>query len=73
MLINMVDAMKVTVTLDNKILDELNRVSGQRKTTFAIREAVAFYLKQKKIEKIRLMKGELKFDKTAEEIRHNGK
>jgi len=73
MLLGMVNAIKVTVTLDNKILDELNRVSGQRKMTFAIREAVVFYLKQKKIEKIKFMKGKLKFDKTAEEIRHNGK
>ena len=72
MLITMVNTIKVTVSLDNKILDDLSRVSGRRKTTFAIREAVEFYLKQKKIEKIRLMKGKLKFDKTAEEIRHNG-
>ncbi len=72
MLIDMVNAIKVTVTLDNKILVELSRVSGQRKKTFAIREAVAFYLKQKKIGKIKLMKGKLKFDKTAEEIRHKG-
>jgi hypothetical protein len=68
----MVNVIKVTVTLNNKILDDLSRVSGQRKTTFAIREAVAFYLKQKKIEKIKLMKGKPKFDKTAEENRDNG-
>ncbi|HEY4654461.1 MAG TPA: hypothetical protein VIH22_08100 [Cyclobacteriaceae bacterium] len=65
-------AMRATVTVGKKILDELNRVSGQRKTTFAIKEAMEFYLKQKKIEKIKLMKGKLKFDRTAEEIRHSG-
>ena len=48
----MANVIKVTVTLDNKVLDELSRVSGQRKMTFAIREAVVFYLRQKKIEKI---------------------
>jgi hypothetical protein len=36
----------------------------------AVREAVALYLKQKKVEKIKFMMGKLKYDKTAEELRH---
>jgi hypothetical protein len=35
-----------------------------------VREAIAVYLRQKKREKIKSMKGKLKFDKTAEELRH---
>jgi len=31
---------------------------------------VAVYLRQRKREKIKSMKGKLKFDKTAEELRH---
>lgn len=62
--------MRATVTIDKKILDELVEESGQKNKASAVREAVALYLKQKKVEKIKEMKGKLKFDKTAEELRH---
>ena len=62
--------MRATVTIDKKILDELVEESGQKNKASAVREAVALYLKQKKVEKIKGMKGKLKFDKTAEELRH---
>lgn len=61
--------MRATVTIDKKILDELVQESGQKNKASAVREAVAVYLKQRKIEKIKSMKGKLKFDKTAEELR----
>jgi metal-responsive CopG/Arc/MetJ family transcriptional regulator len=62
--------MRATVTIDKKILDELVEESGQKNKASAVREAVALYLKQKKVDKIKGMKGKLKFDKTAEELRH---
>ncbi len=62
--------MRATVTIDKKILDELVAESGQKNKASAVREAVALYLKQKKIERIKLKKGKVKFDKTADEIRH---
>jgi Arc/MetJ family transcription regulator len=62
--------MRATVTIDKDILDELVLASGLKNKTTAVREAVAVYLRQKKREKIKGMKGKLKFDKTAEEIRH---
>ncbi len=62
--------MRTTVTLDKKILDDLVRESGLKNKSSAVREAAAFYLKQKRIEKIKQMKGKLKFDLTAEELRH---
>lgn len=62
--------MRATVTIDKEILDELVQESGQKNKASAVREAVAVYLRQKKIEKIRQKKGKLKFDKTAEELRH---
>ena len=62
--------MGATVTIDKKILDELVEESGQKNKASAVREAVALYLRQKKVEKIKGMKGKLKFDKTAEELRH---
>ena len=62
--------MRSTVTIDKKILDELVQESGHKNKATAVREAVAVYLKQKKIEKIKSMKGKLKFDKKAEDLRH---
>ena len=62
--------MRATVTIDKKILDELVEESGQKNKASAVREAVALYLRQKKVEQIKGMKGKLKFDKTAEELRH---
>jgi hypothetical protein len=37
----------------------------------AVRIAIDEYLRKKKIEKIKSMKGRLEFDLTASEIRHN--
>jgi hypothetical protein len=62
--------MKTLVTIDKKILDELVHESGHKNKTIAVREAISVYLKQKKIEKIKSVKGKLKFDKTANELRH---
>lgn len=62
--------MRATVTIDKKILDELVEESGQKSKASAVREAVALYLKQKRIERIKQKKGKVKFDKTADEIRH---
>jgi Arc/MetJ family transcription regulator len=62
--------MRTTVTIDKEILDELVRESGLKNKASAVREAVALYLRQKRIAKIRQMKSKVRFDKTAEEIRH---
>ena len=62
--------MRATVTIDKDILDELVQESGQKNKASAVREAVAVYLRQKKIEKIREKKGKVKFDRSAEELRH---
>lgn len=62
--------MRATVTLDKEILDELVKETGVKSAASAVREAISEYLKQRKIEKIKAMKGKLKFDKTAEDLRH---
>lgn len=62
--------MRATVTLDKEILDEPIQETGLKSAASAVREIVADYLKHRKIEKIKAMKGKLKFDKTAEKIRH---
>lgn len=62
--------MRATVTLDKEILDELVQETGLKSAASAVREAITDYLKHRKIEKIKAMKGKLKFDKTAEDLRH---
>lgn len=62
--------MRATVTIDRNILDALLQETGQKNKASAVREALAVYLRQKKIEKIRNMKGKIKFDKTADALRH---
>lgn len=62
--------MRSTVTIEKKVLDELVHESGQKSKASAVKIVISEYLRQKKIEKIKAMKGKLKFDKTAEELRH---
>ncbi len=62
--------MRATVTLDKEMLDELVKETGVKSAASAVREAISGYLKQRKIEKIKAMKGKLRFDKTAEDLRH---
>jgi metal-responsive CopG/Arc/MetJ family transcriptional regulator len=62
--------MRATVTLDHQILEELVAQSGQKNKASAVREAITLYLKQKKIEKIKQKKGKVRFDRSADEIRH---
>jgi len=62
--------MRTTVTIEKEILDELARECGSRSKAAAVKEAISEYLRQKRIEKIKAMRGKLKFDVTAEELRH---
>ncbi|MDO8446372.1 MAG: hypothetical protein Q7T53_09790 [Deltaproteobacteria bacterium] len=61
--------MRATVTLDKEMLDELVKETGAKSAASAVRETISEYLKRRKIEKIKAMKGKLKFDKTAEDLR----
>ena len=62
--------MRATVTIEKEILDELLKETKSKSKASAVRQAVSEYLRLKKLEKIRSMKGKLQFDKTADEIRH---
>jgi hypothetical protein len=52
------------------MLDELVKETKARNKTTAVKKAIHEYLRRKKIEKIKSMKGRLEFDLTADEIRH---
>jgi len=62
--------MRATVTIEKEKLDKLLRESKSKSKASAVRTAIDEYLKAKRIEKIKSMKGKLEFDMDAEEIRH---
>ena len=62
--------MRATVTIEKDVLDELLKETKAKSKTTAVRKAIHEYLRRKKIEKIKSMKGKLEFDMTAEELRH---
>lgn len=62
--------MRATVTIEKDKLDMLLKETRSKSKTSAVKIAINDYLRKKKIEKIKSMKGKLQFDMTAEEIRH---
>lgn len=62
--------MRATVSIEKDSLDALIKETKTRSKASAVRVAVEDYLRRRKIEKIRSMKGKMKFDMTADEIRH---
>jgi hypothetical protein len=62
--------MRATFTIDNDKLDSLMKETKSKSKASAVKIAIDEYLKRKKIEKIKSMKGKLEFNMTADEIRH---
>lgn len=62
--------MRATVTIEKDKLDELLKETKSRSKASAVKVAIDEYLRRKKIEKIKSMKGKLEFTMTADEIRH---
>lgn len=62
--------MRATVTIEKDKLDTLMKETKSKSKASAVKIAINDYLRKKKIEKIKSMKGKLEFDMTADEIRH---
>lgn len=62
--------MRSTVTIEKDILDELLKETKAKSKASAVKKAIHEYIRRRKIEKIKSMKGKLEFDLTADEIRH---
>jgi len=62
--------MRSTVTIEKDMLDELLAETRAKSKTTAVKEAISDYLKHRRMEKIKSMRGKLEFDLTAEELRH---
>lgn len=62
--------MRATVTIEKDKLDELLKETKSKSKTSAVKIAINEYLRKKKIERIKSMKGKMEFTMTADEIRH---
>lgn len=62
--------MRATITIEQEALNKLLKETKAKSKASAVKIAINEYLKRKKIEKIKSMKGKLKFDLSADEIRH---
>lgn len=62
--------MRTTVTIEKDTIDELMDATKARSKAMAVREAVSEYLRRRKIDKIRSLKGKLDFDDGTAEARH---
>jgi Arc/MetJ family transcription regulator len=62
--------MRATITIDKDVLDNLLAETHAKSKASAVKIVIDEYLRRKKIEKIKSMKGKLEFDKSADEIRH---
>lgn len=62
--------MRTTVTLEKDTLDELMDATKARSKAKAVREAVAEYIRRRKIDRIKSLKGSLEFDQATAEDRH---
>lgn len=63
--------MRATVTIEKDVLDELQRETRSKSKATAVKLAIREYLRRRKMEKIKSMKGKLEFDLTADQIRHH--
>jgi len=63
--------MRTTVTIEHNILEQLLKETKAKSKASAVKAAIRDYIKRRKIEKIKSLKGKLEFDLTADEIRHH--
>lgn len=62
--------MRTTVTIEKEAIDELMDATKARSKASAVREAVSEYLRRRKIDKIKSLKGKLEFESGTAEDRH---
>lgn len=63
--------MRATVTLDKAILDDLVKETRAKSKASAVSAVINDFLRRRKIETIKSYKGNLEFDRTADEVRHD--
>lgn len=62
--------MRTTITLDSKTVKTLQQICRAKTKAKAVLIAIQEYLRRHEVSKIKELKGKLKFDLSADEIRH---
>ena len=62
--------MRATVTMEKDLLERLVKETNAKTKASAVKQAINEYLRRRKGDKIRSLKGKLEFDLEAEELRH---
>lgn len=62
--------MRTTITIDSHVVSLLQQVSGAKSKARAVMIAIQDYLRRRQIEKIATLKGKIRFEMSASEIRH---
>lgn len=60
--------MRTTITVDDELCGELMRLTKAESRNQAINQALAEWVRQQKIEKLRSLRGKLSFDGDLEEL-----
>jgi hypothetical protein len=63
-------AMRATVTMEKDLLERLVKETKAKTKASAFKLAINEYLRRRKVDKIRSLKGKLEFDLDAEVLRH---
>lgn len=63
--------MRTTITIEHDIIEELLKETKAKSKASAVKEAISDYIRRRKLEKIKSLKGKLTFDLTADKIRHH--
>ncbi len=61
--------MRTTITIDDGIFGELMRFTGAETRTEAINRALSEWLRRKKIEQLKALRGKIRFDADTDELR----
>jgi hypothetical protein len=62
--------MRSTVTIEKVMLDQLLAETHAKSKATAVKEVITDYLRRRRVEKIKSMKGTLEFDVSPDELRH---
>jgi len=62
--------MRATVTMEKELLDTLVKETKAKTKASAVKQAINEYLRKKKVDKIRSLRGKLEFDLDAKTLRH---
>jgi metal-responsive CopG/Arc/MetJ family transcriptional regulator len=64
---------RITITIPNELIDELLKVVEAKSKTEAVTNAIKNEIKQRKIQKIKSLAGQIDFDIEADKLRHGDK